>query len=205
MAYYYYETEQLTDRSMSIYANAVCVGYGTGESHQRIIEGAGGEIGYDGFKNPMPNQSGKIYASRVFINQNNNEIQGINFVDNNGAFVCSYMGTDYEDIKNSNERDIETKTKEMNSSIKDSVQSGDEAFFESVDRSYEETMSHEDAEFFKMEETVQASGVQTGEDRAFFEEVEGQAYQFEEETEQNTEDEMQSQEEPSQGQKGIKR
>ncbi len=86
-----------------------CIGYGTGQSHERIIQGAGGEIGYDGFKDPRPGHDGSIYADRVFINEKTNEIQGVNFNDRNGKFCCSYMGESYSDIKDSNKRDIEYK------------------------------------------------------------------------------------------------
>ena len=106
-----YSNEQLTDRSVSQYAGANCVGYGTGPSHEEIIQRAGGEIGYDGFKDPRPNQNGNIFADRIFINERTNEIQGINFTKN-GEFCCSYSGTSYTDIKDSNRRDCEQKQSE---------------------------------------------------------------------------------------------
>lgn len=104
----YYSNEQLTDEKMSQYSGSKCVGYGAGASHERIIQGAGGEIGLDGFKDPRPNQEANIRAERMFINEKTNEIQGINF-SKNGEFCCSYTGTSYDDIKDSNQRDCAQK------------------------------------------------------------------------------------------------
>ncbi len=104
----YYSTMPLDNGSMSDMAGETVVGYGAGESHRAIIENAGGEIGYDGFNDPRPNESGSIVADRVFINQSTNEIQGINF-NKNGAFCCSYTGMNYNDIKNSNDMDCKNK------------------------------------------------------------------------------------------------
>ena len=110
----YYSNEQLTDYSMSRQAGEKCVGYGAGASHERIIQGAGGEIGYDGFKDPRPNQEGNIRADRVFINEKTNEIQGINF-SKDGKFCCSYTGSNYADIKDSNRLDCEQKKEKTHS------------------------------------------------------------------------------------------
>lgn len=107
----YYSTTPLDDRTMSSMAAAECVGFGTGESHERIIQSAGGEIGYDGFMDPRPGHSGGMTADRVFINQNENKVQGINF-RKNGEFCCSYTGIDYEDIKDANRRDCAEKMKQ---------------------------------------------------------------------------------------------
>ena len=104
----YYTTTPLDDRRMSIESGSKCVGYGTGLSHERIILGAGGEIGRDGFMDPRPGHSGEMIADRVFINERNNTIQGINF-NKNGEYCCSYTGMDYNDIKDSNRRDCEEK------------------------------------------------------------------------------------------------
>lgn len=104
----YYSNRELSDSEMSRNFGASCVGYGAGESHERIIQQAGGEIGYDGFKDPRPNQEGNIKADRVFINQQTNTVQGINFTKD-GEFCCSYTGHDYDEIKNSNRYDCENK------------------------------------------------------------------------------------------------
>ena len=104
----YYSTTPLDDRSMSSVAGTECIGYGTGESHAIIIQRAGGEIGRDGFMAPRPGQSGEMVADRVFINQRDNTIQGINF-RKNGEYCCSYTGMNYNDIKDSNRRDCESK------------------------------------------------------------------------------------------------
>ena len=108
----YYSSQPLDDRSVSFMAGAQCTGYGTGASHERIIQGAGGEIGYDGFKDPRPGEHGNIKADRVFINDKTNEIQGINF-SKDGKFCCSYTGMDYRDIKDSNARDCQEKQRKM--------------------------------------------------------------------------------------------
>ena len=104
----YYSTTPLDDGAMKALTGAECIGYGTGESHTRIIQGAGGEIGYDGFMDPRPGQSGEMVADRVFINQRDNAIQGINF-RKNGEYCCSYTGMNYDDIKDSNRLDCESK------------------------------------------------------------------------------------------------
>lgn len=104
----YYSTEPLDNRSMSVMAGADCLGYGTGESHARIIQSAGGEIGADGFIDPRPGHDGEMIADRVFINQKDNTVQGINF-NKNGKFCCSYTGMNYGDIKDSNQRDYSQK------------------------------------------------------------------------------------------------
>lgn len=109
MSFDQYDTIPLSDSYMTQQAGATCCGYGTGESHRRIIQSAGGEIGYDGFKDPRPNHSGPIYAERVFINQKTNEIQGINFRDSRGEFCCSYVGYDYQQIKDYNRSDCSRK------------------------------------------------------------------------------------------------
>lgn len=106
-----YSKFPLTDSEMTREAGATCIGYGTGASHERIILGAGGEIGYDGFRDPRPGQNGPIYADRVFINQKTNEIQGINFNDAQGKFCCSYVGYNYQEIKEYNRSDYERKQK----------------------------------------------------------------------------------------------
>ncbi len=87
------------------------VGFSAGESHRNIIEAAGGEIGYDGFKDPRPDSTGKIVANEFFINQTTGDINGINFYKD-GEFVCSYEGLNYEDIKDSNKKDCENKESE---------------------------------------------------------------------------------------------
>ena len=74
-----YSTTPLYTDTMTALAGAECVGYGTGESHRDIIEGAGGNIGTDGFMDPRPGHSGEMVASVVFINEKTNQIQGINF------------------------------------------------------------------------------------------------------------------------------
>ena len=104
----YYSNVPLNDETMSRYAGTRCYGYGTGESHRRIIQGAGGEIGYDGFKDPHPNGNGDIVASEIFINDETHTIHGINF-SKDGEFCCSYTGMSYQDIKDSNERDCQLK------------------------------------------------------------------------------------------------
>ncbi len=104
----YYSTIPLDNRSMSSMAAAECYGYGTGESHARIIQSAGGEIGRDGFMDPRPGHSGEMVADRVFINQKTNTVQGINF-SKNGEFCCSYTGMNYDDIKDTNKLDCEQK------------------------------------------------------------------------------------------------
>lgn len=114
-----YSKYPLTDSEMTREAGATCVGYGTGASHEGIILGAGGEIGYDGFRDPRPGQNGPIYADRVFINQKTNEIQGINFNDAQGKFCCSYVGYNYQEIKEYNRSDCDRKQKaELSSSEK---------------------------------------------------------------------------------------
>lgn len=124
----FYSNQQLTDYSMSQEAGTKCVGYGAGASHERIIQGAGGEIGYDGFKDPRPNQDGNIRAERVFINERTNEIQGINF-SKNGEFCCSYTGTNYADIKDSNRRDCLEKQQATAKSQFDAAEKGfDDAY-----------------------------------------------------------------------------
>lgn len=86
----YYSTTPLDDRSMRR-EGAGCIGYGTGESHARIIQRAGGEIGRDGFMDPRPGQYGEMAADSFFINQRDNTIQGINF-RKNGEYCCLYTG-----------------------------------------------------------------------------------------------------------------
>lgn len=110
----FYSNEQLTDEKMTQYSGSKCVGYGTGASHESIIQSAGGEIGLDGFKDPRPNQEGNIRAERMFINEKTNEIQGINF-SKNGEFCCSYTGTGYDDIKDSNRMDCAQKQQQPQS------------------------------------------------------------------------------------------
>ena len=109
-----YSEIPLTDESISRMANAKCYGYGTGESHRRDIENAGGQIGYDGFKDPRPNEKGGILASRIFINDQTKVVQGINF-SKNGKFCCSYTGMDYNDIKKNNIEDCEMKKEQSQS------------------------------------------------------------------------------------------
>lgn len=92
---------------------AGCVDYGTGESHREIIEAAGGELGYDDFRDPRIDKHGGIIADRMFIDKNSNEIQGINFNDKNGNFCCSYTGVSYSDIKDSNYRDYQEKRQQL--------------------------------------------------------------------------------------------
>ncbi len=104
----YYSTKPITSDDLSRETGAKYYSLGTGESHERLIQQAGGEIGYDGFKDPRPNEDGNIKADRVFINEQTHTIQGINF-SKNGQFCCSYTGYDYNDIKDSNKRDCENK------------------------------------------------------------------------------------------------
>lgn len=113
----YYSKTPLDDRYMTYMSGETCYGYGTGASHERIILGAGGEIGRDGFMDPRPGHSGEMIADRVFINQKTNQIQGINF-SRNGEFCCSYTGMCYSDIKESNRMDCEDKRKAEQSTEK---------------------------------------------------------------------------------------
>lgn len=198
-----YSTEYLSDKIMSSYAETECVGYGAGESHRRIIEGSGGELGYDGFKNPLPNQSGNIYADRFFINQSNNDIQGINFNDSKGQFVCSYTGMDYQDIKDSNRQDIQNKIVREQRILEQNKQ-GDSSFFESIDKPSGETASQADEKFFKSQERMQAEGSMK-EDKTFFEKVEDKVNKFGEDMDKKLEESMQKSAEVTQGVSGIKR
>ena len=126
MSYY---SNYPVDRSvMTVETGAPCYDLGTGQSHERLIQSAGGEIGYDGFRDPRPDHDGPIYADRVFINERTNEIQGINFVGKDNKFCCSYMGQSYSDIKDSNKLDMENKltqtenkTQEFNRNIQNGI------------------------------------------------------------------------------------
>ncbi len=198
-----YSTEYLSDKVMSSYAETECIGYGAGESHRRIIESSGGELGYDGFKNPLPSQSGNLYADRFFINQSNKEIQGINFVDSKGQFVCSYIGIDYDDIKDSNNQDIQNKIVSEQRMSEQNKQ-GDSSFFESIDKPSGETTSQADEEFFKSQERMQAEGLMK-EDKTFFEKVEDKVNKFGEDMDNKLEESMQKSAEITQGMSGIKR
>lgn len=136
-----YSKYPLTDSEMTREAGATCIGYGTGASHERIILGAGGEIGYDGFRDPRPGHNGPIYADRVFINQKTNEIQGINFNDSQGKFCCSYVGYDYQEIKEYNRSDCERKQK---AELTSSERSGQEVEYDEygVPKSNQDSQSH---------------------------------------------------------------
>ena len=106
----YYSQSPLTDAQMSRETNSTVVGYGTGASHERRIQGAGGEIGYDGFRDPRPgHEDSPIVADRVFIDEKTNEVKGANFRDRNGNYCCSYVGQNYADMKDSNRRDMDSK------------------------------------------------------------------------------------------------
>lgn len=108
----YYCSHPLNEAEMTAEMGAKYVGLGTGESHEKLIHQAGGERGYDGFQDPRPNEKGKMVADRFFVNEKTKEIQGINF-NKDGKFCCSYKGCNYEDIKDSNRRDCESKQQRM--------------------------------------------------------------------------------------------
>ncbi len=114
----HYSDRPLDDRSASFMAGTQCTGYGAGASHEDIIVRAGGEIGYDGFKDPHPGKDGKMVADRVFISDKDNKVVGVNF-SKDGKFCCSYTGNSYEDIKDSNWRDLEAKEKDHSGPTKD--------------------------------------------------------------------------------------
>lgn len=119
----FYSNQQLTDYSMSQEAGTKCVGYGSGASHEGIYMGAGG--GYDDFKDPRPNQEGKIRMDRFFVNEKNNEIVGMNFTKN-GEFCCSYKGDSYNDILDKNREDYSEKKRE--SSMSEEYASAEKGF-----------------------------------------------------------------------------
>lgn len=104
----YYSDKPISSEELTRETGAKICGLGAGVSHERLIQQAGGEIGYDGFKDPRPNHEGSIKAERVYINEQTQTIQGIDF-SKNGHFCCSYVGYDYNDIKDSNRRDCENK------------------------------------------------------------------------------------------------
>lgn len=108
----YYLEKPLNSEEVSREAGAKVYSLGTGASHERLIQQAGGEIGYDGFEDPRPNEEGNMIAEKVFINEETKKIQGINF-SKNGQFCCAYMGLDYSDIKDSNRRDCKEKQENM--------------------------------------------------------------------------------------------
>lgn len=99
-----YSSEKLSERSMEAETGAKYKRPGASESHKSEIEHSGGEIGYDGFKDPRSNEEGKMTASEFFINEQTKEIEGINF-NKDGKFCCSYMGGSYKDIKEFNKQD----------------------------------------------------------------------------------------------------
>lgn len=109
MAYYYDET--IDREELEGFCRQHCNSFGTGQSHERIIQGAGGEIGYDGFRDPRPGHSGPIYADRVWITDDrlNPQVKAVEFRDKEGKFACSYVGDNYQDIKESNEMDMDRK------------------------------------------------------------------------------------------------
>lgn len=109
-----YSEYPVNDDIMTKSAGAQCYGFSTGQSHEELIQRAGGEIGYDGFRDPRPGFDGPIYADKIFINQHTNVVQGINFYTKDGKFCCSYMGTSYQDIKESNKFDLNHKQKQQN-------------------------------------------------------------------------------------------
>lgn len=104
----YYSNRPISSEELSRQNGSKVVGYGAGQSHEGIIQRAGGEIGYDGFRDPRPNEQGGMVANRVYIDEKTNSIRGIDF-SKNGQFCCSYTGRDYEDIRDSNQRDCEEK------------------------------------------------------------------------------------------------
>lgn len=111
---HFYSSEKLTEASMEAETGAKYKGLHAGESHRSEIERAGGEIGFDGFKDPRPNEEGKMIADEVFINEQTKEIEGINF-NKDGRFCCSYMGENYKDIKEFNKQDCANKNMEKGS------------------------------------------------------------------------------------------
>lgn len=117
----YYSDRPVNSEDLARETGSRVYSLGTGASHERLIQQSGGEIGYDGFKDPRPNEEGNIKADRVFINEQTQTIQGINF-SKNGQFCCSYTGYDYNDIKDSNRRDCENKKEQS----KDTQQQTDE-------------------------------------------------------------------------------
>lgn len=141
MAFTQYSKYPLTDSEMTRETSATCIGYGIGASHERIILGVGGEIGYNGFRDLRPDHNGLIYADRIFINQKTNEIQGINFDDSQGNFCCSYVGYNYPEIKEYNQSDYERKQK---AELSSSEQSGHKVEYDKygVPKNNQHSQSH---------------------------------------------------------------
>ena len=79
-------------------------------SHEPLIEAAGGNT-LDTFLDPRPNENGLIKVESYLINYDNPSkpvIQGINFAKN-GEFCCSYVGNDYQNIKEYHKLNCEQK------------------------------------------------------------------------------------------------
>ena len=84
-----------------------CFGYNACESHERIVYNATGCELKD-FYDPRPGKDGKrIYPDRYFISVDGKRVKGINFCDGQGNFVCSYVGDDYGDLVNENQKDVQ--------------------------------------------------------------------------------------------------
>lgn len=110
----YYETKPLSDQEVSIRAGEKCVGLGTGSSHEDLIYGAGGATGYGEFKNPIPGDNRSVKAERIYTDSKNNNVYGVDLHTSDGKYCCSYTGTSYEDIKDSNQKDYDKKLEQSN-------------------------------------------------------------------------------------------
>lgn len=86
-----------------------CDSYNSYGSHEGIVIGAIGDSSlenYD-FRDPRPNMpNNKLKVDRYFIDRHKDSVMGVNLVDSNGKFVCSYQGEGYGDLVMQNETDL---------------------------------------------------------------------------------------------------
>lgn len=104
----YYIDGPLSDSYVSRECGRPCYSLGAGLSHERDIIKAGGELGYDGVRDPRPGKNGPLMMGRAYID-NTETIRAVDFNDKNGQYACSYTGISYNDIKDSNAQDIKKK------------------------------------------------------------------------------------------------
>jgi len=84
--------------------------YNASDSHENVINSAGGETGYDfRIQDPRLNSDSKMFVKDVVIDDKENCVRGINLEDNNGNFAVSYTGDSYGDILSQNKADCDTK------------------------------------------------------------------------------------------------
>lgn len=108
----YYSEDFLSDDIVTRASGTRCYCLKNSASHEHLISGVMKENASHKFRDPRPGYSGNLTWGESFIDEETHNVKGVNLYKGD-EFCCSYLGEDYEDIIDSNEKDYAEKQRQI--------------------------------------------------------------------------------------------